>query len=291
MTPAPDFDIPVLCYHSWRIEGSDYASNDHVAMEQDLRALREAGYQLLSVPLLVAALRDGSACERFAEEKLVSVTFDDGFLYDVEDMTHTEQGLVPSFHTLLNRDDQIPERFDDGPKSVAFVIASDEARHDLRFSSDPEGYWDLRSDWWLAATEGDTIAIGNHSWDHTHPEVSEVRQREGRKGSFLAIDSTDDAHAQVIEAHRTIDQQTQGRALKIFCYPYGDVPSFLRDEYLPTQGAAAGLEAAFGTGGDLVRPDSNLWNLPRLVCGEHWREEGALLPLIDSLRHRALSNS
>ena len=91
----------------------------------------------------------------------------------------------------------------------------------------------------------------------------------------------------MIEAQRTIDKQTQCGALKIFCYPYGDVPSFLCDEYLPTKGAAAGLEAAFGTGGDLVRPNSNLWNLPRLVCGEHWREEGALLPLIESLRHRA----
>jgi hypothetical protein len=147
MNKSSHFDIPVLCYHSWRIDDRDYASNDHIAMEQDLRALRKAGYQLLSVPLLVTALRDGSACKRFAEEKLVSVTFDDGFLYDVEDMTHPEQGLVPSFYTLLNRDDQIPERFDDGPKSVAFVIASDQARHDLRFSSDSEGYWDLRNDW------------------------------------------------------------------------------------------------------------------------------------------------
>ena len=287
MTTALHFNIPVLCYHSWRIEGRDYASNDHVAMARDLKALKEAEYQLLSLPLLVSALRDGSANQQFSGQKLVCVTFDDGFLYDVEDMTHPEIGLIPSFHTLLSRDDQIPERFDTGPKAVAFVIASDQARHDIRFSSDPEGYWDLRNDWWLEATRGATIAIGNHSWDHTHPDVDDVKQREGKKGSFLAIDNTTDAFTQVIEAQRTIDVQTQGGALKIFCYPYGDVPSFLRDEYLPTEGAAAGLEAAFGTGGDLVRPDSNLWNLPRLVCGEHWREEGALLPLIESLRRQA----
>lgn len=287
MIQPPHFDIPVLCYHSWRIEGRDYASNDHVAMERDLQKLKEAGYQLLSVPFLVAALRNGTAAQQFAEKKLVCVTFDDGFLYDVEDMIHPELGLVPSFQTLLNHEDKIPGRFDNGPKAVSFVIASDQARHDLRFSSDPEGYWDLRSDWWLQATEGDSIAIGNHSWDHTHPEVDDVKQREGKKGSFLAVDNAADAFTQVIEAQRAIDQQTQGRALKVFCYPYGDVPSFLCDEYLPTEGAAAGLEAAFGTGGDLVRPNSNLWNLPRLVCGEHWREEGALLPLIESLRHHA----
>ena len=286
MTSINHFNIPVLCYHSWRIEGRDYASNDHVAMARDLEALKKAGYQLLSVPLLISGLRDGSANQRFAGEKLVCVTFDDGFLYDVEDMTHPEIGLIPSFHTLLNRDDQIPERFDEGSKAVAFVIASDQARRELRFSSDPEGNWDLRNDWWLEATRGDTIAIGNHSWDHTHPDVDEVKQREGKKGSFLAIDNAADAFTQVIEAQRTIDEQTQDGALKVFCYPYGDVPSFLCDEYLPTEGAAAGLEAAFGTGGDLVRPNSNLWNLPRLVCGEHWREEGALLPLIESLiRH------
>ena len=291
MPTTPHFDIPVLCYHSWRIEGLDYASNDHVAMEQDLRAAREAGYQLLSVPLLVTALRDGSAGQRFADKKLICVTFDDGFLYDVRDMVHPEQGFVPSFCTLLNRDDQIPERFDDGPKAVAFVIASDQARHDLRFSSDPEGYWDLRNDWWLEAARSDTIAIGNHSWDHTHSEVSEVKQREGKKGSFLAIDNAGDAFAQVIAAQHTIDEHTQGHALKIFCYPFGDVPNFLQDDYLPTEGAAAGLEAAFGTGGSLVRPDSNLWNLPRLVCGEHWREEGALLPLIESLKHPTPNSS
>ena len=164
-------------------------------MGQDLRSFREAGYQLLSVVLLVTALSDGSAERRFADKKLACVTFDDGFLYDVQDMAHPEQGLVPSFCKLLNPDDQIPERFDDGPKAVAFVIASDQAGHDLRFSSDPGGYWDLRNDWRLEAggCKRQHDRCRNHSWDHTHSEVSEIKQREGKKGSFLAIDNAGDA--------------------------------------------------------------------------------------------------
>ena len=284
MTTAHHFDIPVLCYHSWRIEGNDYGSNDHVAMARDLKALKEAGYQLLSVSLLVSALRNGSANQQFTGKRLVCVTFDDGFLYDVEDMTHPHIGLIPSFHTLLNRDDQIPERFDEGPKAVAFVIASDQARKDLRLSSDPEGYWDLRNDWWLEAAQGDTIAIGNHSWDHTHPDVDQVKQREGKKGSFLAIDNAADAYAQVIEAQHEIDLHTRGRALKIFCYPYGDVPYFLQHDFMPTEAAEAGILAAFGTARELVTPASDIWNLPRLVCGQHWDHESALIPLINNLK-------
>ena len=283
MTTAHHFDIPVLCYHSWRIESCDYATNDHIAMECDLKTLKDAGYQLLSVPLLITALRDGSAGQRFAGEKLVCVTFDDGFLYDVEDMTHSELGFVPSFQTLLTRQDRIPERFDNGPKAVSFVIASNQARQDLRFSSDPEGYWDLRSDWWLDAAKGDTIAIGNHSWDHTHPNVGEVKQRDGKKGSFLAIDNAVDAYSQVIEAQHEIDLHTQGRALKIFCYPYGDTPHFLQYDFMPTEAAGAGILAAFGTARELVTPASDIWNLPRLVCGQHWDHESALIPLMDNL--------
>ena len=287
MTEASVFDIPVLCYHSWRIEGLAYATNDHVALEQDLLDLRTAGYQLLPIPTLISVLRDHSSRNLLADKKLVCVTFDDGLLYDVEDKNDLQLGLIASFKTLLNQEHRVPKLFCEGPKAVSFVIASPKAREELRFCSDPQGYWNLSDDWWLETAEGNTIAIGNHSWDHTHPDVNDVKQREGKKGSFLAIDNADDARAQVIDAQHAIDKQTQGLALKVFCYPFGEVPDFLCNEYLPIEGAAAGIEAAFSTGGDLVRPNSNLWNLPRLVCGEHWREEGALLPLIESLRHQA----
>jgi hypothetical protein len=63
-----------------------------------------------------------------------------------------------------------------------------------------------------------------------------VKQREGKKGSFLAIDNATDAFTQVIEAQRTIDEQTQGGALKIFCSPYGDVPSFFAGRILAHRG-------------------------------------------------------
>lgn len=283
MAAISEFAIPVLCYHSWRIESPEYPANDHVALQQDLATLKQEHFRLLSIERLVSALRDGSASEQFGDEKLVCVTFDDGFLYDVEDMRDPELGLIPSFETILRRDEHIPERFDEGSKAVSFVIASKDARENLRHSSDPKGYWDLRDDWWPKCARGDAIAIGNHSWDHTHPDLAQVRQREGKKGSFLAVDNADDARVQVLEAQSLIDQLTQGHALKIFCYPYGDVPEFLQYEFMPTEGAAAGMLAAFGTDKKLVTSGSDIWNLPRLVCGQHWRDSSDLLPLIKSL--------
>lgn len=287
MHQALTFEVPVLCYHSWRIEGRSYELNDHVALRQDLLALKDAGYRVLPVTSLVSALRDGSANRRFGSEKLICLTFDDGFLYDVEDFLDPDYGLMPSFQTLICDENTRPERFCNGPLAVSFVIASPEARHELRFNRDPQGYWNLRDDWWAASARSDAIAIGNHSWDHAHGDLKVVKQRNGVKGNFYGIDSAEDARVQILEAQNYIDSLTQGRALKLFCYPYGHVPEYLQEDFMPTEGSAAGLEAAFGTGGDLVRSDSNLWNLPRLVCGEHWREHGALLPLIESLKRQA----
>lgn len=58
---SADFRIPVLCYHSWTINGPDYETNDHVALEQDLKLLGRRGYEVLSVPDLLAALHGEKA--------------------------------------------------------------------------------------------------------------------------------------------------------------------------------------------------------------------------------------
>lgn len=252
-----------------------------MALQTDLQTLQREGYGLLPLPSLVEALRDGSAAQRFANKKLCALTFDDGFLFDYSDMDHPEQGWIPSFRSILLDESILPQSVAEGPKAVAFVIASPVAREELRFSADPEGLWDLREDWWAECAEEGIIAISNHSWDHLHVEVSVVRQREQRKGSFHAVDNPEDAHAQIVEAKRYIDSVTKGLSLPLFCYPYGDVPEYLQTEFLPGQGVQAGLKAAFGTEGTPVTEGSDLWNLPRFVCGRHWREAEKLIPTIE----------
>mgnify|MGYP001764771735 FL=1 len=80
-----------------------------------------------------------------------------------------------------------------------------------------------------------------------------------------------------------IAERTGGRALPIFGYPYGHVSAYLRDEYFPDNGGRLGIEAAFGTGGASVRADSPVWDIPRFVCGWHWKSPDEFSALIDAI--------
>ena len=39
--------VPVLAYHSNNISGNDYASNDHVALAEDLRMIQRSGLRIV----------------------------------------------------------------------------------------------------------------------------------------------------------------------------------------------------------------------------------------------------
>lgn len=58
-SPETPFTIPVLCYHSWTVNGHEYGSNDHISLEQDLRVLGEQGYEIISAPALVELIEGG----------------------------------------------------------------------------------------------------------------------------------------------------------------------------------------------------------------------------------------
>jgi hypothetical protein len=49
------------------------------------------------------------------------------------------------------------------------------------------------------------------------------------------------------------------------------VNSFLKDDWLPRRGPSVGLDAAFGDGAVPVTLGSPRWNLPRYICGWHWK--------------------
>src|SRR5690606_4068766 len=112
------------------------------------------------------------------------------------------------------------------------------------------------------AEEG-ILGIANHSWDHVHDTLPQVRQKENKKGSFYEITTLGDAQAQIEDAQRYIDEVTDNQSLPVFGYPYGHVSSYLRDEYLPQHGPRLGLRGAFNTEGRSVRAGDNIWDIPR----------------------------
>ncbi|WP_418647466.1 hypothetical protein ACNQFN_21050 [Thauera butanivorans] len=276
----PAWRVPVLCYHSWTMEGAEYQGNDHVALEADLAWLAQHGYAVLPLPMLVEVLRGERPGSELAGRRLVGLSFDDGRDHDYRDLPGADGVLVPSMHTVLNR--ARIEVLGTGPMAVSFVLASAEARKGLDAAcGSGRGEWE--DDWWAPCAAGKVLGIGNHGWDHVHDTLETVRQRDNLKGSFFHVNTFGDAEGQIAEAQAEIDRLCGGRALPLFAYPYGHVPPYVRDEYLPEHGARVGVRAAFGTGGAAVDAASPLWDIPRFVCGWHWRTPAEFAALLDAV--------
>lgn len=280
--PERSFSIPVLCYHSWAMSGDAYEGNDHVALESDLKTLGRRGYQILPIPTLVALLRGEIDARPFTGSKLVSLSCDDARDFDYYPTVNDTMDPVPGFHEILERSRQWCDQTCAGPRAVSFVIASPEARRILDHTCG-RGRDEWRDSWWLECAEKGTLGIANHGWDHVHDTLPAVRQRENKKGSFFEIDTFGDAEGQIVDAQRYIDGCTGSRSLPLFGYPYGHVPAYLRDEYFPNEAARIGIRAAFGTGGASVRPDTCIWDIPRFVCGWHWKGADGFEDLLDAI--------
>lgn len=273
---APDYPrIPILTYHSAKSIGYTYESNDHLALEVDLRLIRSLGMRLVSIDEVVQWALDP---ERHPMQRGgVAITFDDAPDWDYYDFIHPDvNGCLKSFYRLLvehvEKGGLAPDR---GSYSVSFAIADPDARVTLdRYTMAGRGHW--RDDWWAVAASTGVLGIGNHSWDHAHVGLPVIRQREQRKGTFLGIDNEADADAQIAEAQRLIWYRSSGQALPYFAYPYGHATPYLVNEYLPNFGERHKLQAAFGTQGQYVTPRQNRWHLPRFMCGEHWFTPGEL---------------
>jgi len=268
-----DWRIPVLTYHALHAPGLDYMSNDHIALEEDLRVIRRSGFRVADVKAIAASVHRRKS--PFASGKWVGLTFDDGTDFDFIDLAHPHLGLIKSFCTILREaagpnGDRWPK-----PTGVSFVIASPEARKVLdRTCIAGLGQW--RDTWWRDAARSGILAIGNHSWDHTHETLETVAQREQRKGTFYGIDNFEDADRQIRGAQEYINGRTDGLSTRLFAYPYGEASDYLVQEYFPRYKSAHKIVAAFGLTGDYVTAQSNRWNLPRFSCGADWKSPAEL---------------
>jgi peptidoglycan/xylan/chitin deacetylase (PgdA/CDA1 family) len=282
---AGQIAVPVLAYHGNNIADNHYAGNDHVALAEDLDALNQAGWRPASLDALLdwheGRLDDAAMHRRFV------VTFDDGSDFDFHDIEHPSCGMQRSLFNVLRDFTR-----DTGMAVTAhsFVIASPQARRQLdERSLVGRGWWN--DDWWAAANASGLLFIESHSWDHLHPVLDSVVQREGLAGDFARVDSVEDADIQLRQSAEYIARHAGGRRPRYFAYPWGQFSAYLVSDYLPARSAEHGYRAAFTTAGECARRSHDRWSLPRLVCGEDWRSSEALLALLANSRSDAGADS
>ena len=100
------------------------------------------------------------------------------------------------------------------------------------------------------------------------------------RGSFFEVNNYARANAEVAAATRYINARIAPHHTRIFCYPFGHVSDYLRVEYLPRFGHEHHMDAAMGDGAEAVTKDSDRWNLPRYICGWHWKSPEALREIL-----------
>jgi peptidoglycan/xylan/chitin deacetylase (PgdA/CDA1 family) len=266
----------VLTFHSRNIAGNDYATNDHVALDESLALLERLRVPVLRLSDVVRRQRAGTFAA--LPPRFACITFDDGPDYDWRDIDHPTHGLQRSMYSILRSH----SRRIAGPwwwvrtGATTFVIASPVARGEI--AEPPEVDPDRLSDnWWAEAQASGLLDVGNHGWNHVHPSVSEMRDKPGLVERFDRIATRVEADLQVRAAYSCIRDKAGPGAGRLFAYPYGQVSEYLAGEYLPAQDDVV---AAFTTEPRPWTAECDRWRVPRYVCGWHWKTPGDLEHLL-----------
>jgi Polysaccharide deacetylase len=269
--------IPVLAYHAVNVAGNDYANNDHVAFAADLRLIDDLGLRVVPVhwvvdQLLGPAARDLAGC--------VALTCDDGSDLDFTDVEHPAYGPQRSlYHGMTDFRAERGAHAQPDLHLTCFVIASTEARAHLDRNCLLGRDW-MSDRWWRPALETGRMAIENHSWDHNHAAIPLPGIAGMPRGSFNVVDNRERARAEIAAAAHAIDAVIAPRRTSLFCYPYSHVNDYLLREYLPHHPDEHGMRAAFGDGATPVTMQSERWNLPRYICGHHWKSPQELRAIL-----------
>lgn len=270
--------VPVLTYHALNIAGNEYAGNDHVAFASDLELVTTLGWKIAPLHRIVDAFLGGTAP---MPAKTLAVTLDDATDFDFRDLPHPTAGLQRSMLNIMRDFAAAQPGAQPDLHATSFAIASPEAREAMDRVCILGRGW-MSDAWWADAVKSGLIGIANHSWDHTHEAVERVAQRNQEKGNFFCIDTEADADAQIRAAARFIESRAPSPSTALFGYPYGHVNDFLSRDYLPRQAASITpfVKAAFGTEAGRISSASDRWNLPRFVCGWHWKSSEELAKLL-----------
>lgn len=257
--------IPVLCYHSMRVDGNDYHNNDHIALEKDLQTLAEQGYRPISAADLLSFLTRKKKFK--ADDKVFVLTFDDAPILDWDTYQHPTLGKIKSFRHILEDSTLFADK---SVPTVSFAIASEEARTELDRTC-MQGNGDWQSDWWVDSINSGLFEIANHSLDHLHFTLAKPAHSRGEQGDFYCVDNYQDADIQIRQAQQTLNQLTNGKAAPYFAYPYGHASDYLVNDYFPNYQHEHGTQMAFTTEPRRVKLGDSLWKLPRFVCGQDWK--------------------
>ena len=260
--------IPILTYHAVNISGNEYANNDHVAFAADLRLIDDLGLRIVPLQWVVDRLLGD---DRRALQDCVALTCDDGSDFDWFDLDHPTHGPQRSLYNCMQ--DFIAERGADAQPDLhltCFVIASSQARNHLDQNCLAGRGW-MSDRWWRPAVDSGRIAIENHSFDHNHAAIPLPGIAGMERGTFFPVDDRERADEEIAAAARAIDAAIAPHRTSLFCYPYGHVNDYLRSEYFPKHANVHGMRAAFGDGAAPVTTSSDRWNLPRYICGWHWK--------------------
>lgn len=272
------FRIPVLTYHGIDVEGNDYDNNDHVALREDLETIQDHGSTIVPARWVAeVVVGDRPVPDR---ERWVAVTFDDGSHFDWHDLDHPTQGKQQSFYNILV---DFRARHGDSAQphlhATSFVIASPEVRAQLDRSCLVGCDW-WTDDWWSVAVHDGLLDVQNHSWDHCHPTLERVCQKDQVKGSFEAIDTYAECRCEIEQAGSYIERVT-GRWPALFAYPDGEYSEYLHDAYFPHHTDEHRTFAAFGSLAGYVTEVASRWSIPRFVCRANWSSSNELLTILN----------
>lgn len=260
----------VLCYHSNNVNGADYASNDHVALREDLRLLHALGIRVAPLHDVVELL-DGSP----EAAGTVAISFDDGSWFDWHDLEHPTLGPQRSFANVLA---DAERELGALQPATSFVIVSPQARAELdRTCLIGQGWWG--DEWWDEAVRSGRLAVESHSWDHQHDTLA-CTATGLPGGTFKNIATREAADIEIRRASDFLDARLPSRRTSLFAYPYGEYSDYLVHEYLPRFRHEHRLAAAFTTQPEPVHPHADRWRLGRYVCGLHWKAPEQLETLL-----------
>ena len=271
----------VLAYHSHNISGTDYSNNDHVAFGADLETIQASGARVVSLDRIAAVMRREAEAPK--DQLLVGLSFDDGPVFDYADFDHPRYGPQRSFFNILRDFGKRHGGSQPELHATSFVIASPAARRAMEASPgcgypDFEGWLD--EGWWKPAAASGLMGIGNHSWDHVHQAVADIAAPNARD-DFTQVRTFEAAEREIRAAGEYINARLGG-GCDLFAFPFGHTNDFLVNDYLPRQQDKHRMKAAFGTGGRAVTEADPPWNIPRVVCGEHWKTPRELASLLAS---------
>lgn len=260
----------VLTYHSTNVFGNTYQTNDLIAFENDLELFNKMDIEIISTHDLVRWVKGEKKLD--TNKKYVALTFDDGCELDYCDWEHPTYGQQTSFYSSM-------KSFDEPIHATSFVIASKEARTIL-VNTCTAGFEIWGDQWWQEAEESGFMSIQNHSWDHLHTTLSIVKQQYNVKGDFTKIVNLTDANAQIQEASDYINSKIENKKTSLFAYPYGHYNDYLTNEYFPNEQDE--ILAAFTCEARPVNRNTNLWKIPRYVCGLDWKTSVDLINIMNS---------